>query len=307
MKAFVTGATGFIGSYLVRWLVSEGHEIMCLKRPSSIISDLIRSDNTIKWVDINTNWQVYLIEFSPDIIYNLAWDGVSANDRIIWSKQLSNIYFQQDLLNGASMCGCKKYVGIGSQSEYGDFNQLIDESYPENPKTAYASCKLACLDILRTFCDLNDIAWYWYRLFPIFGPGESEKWLIPSLIKTIYTKHSMDLTLGEQRLPYLYVGECAKAIGMSIYTTGKAGIYNVCSDNPMSLRELVTIIKDKIKPEFQLNFGAIPYRHGQSMYMEGETKKLRENIYNLDTSSFSTRLDETIEYYKAIYSNGDNR
>lgn len=307
MKAFVTGASGFIGSYLVKWLISEGHEIMCLRRPSSNIPELINKENSIKWIYTDTEWQASLIAFSPEIIYNLAWNGVSANERNIWAKQLSNIDLQQDLLNSASVCRCKKFVGIGSQSEYGDFDQLVDETYPENPKTAYAASKVACLDILRSFCDLNDIEWYWYRLFPIFGAGESEKWLIPSLIKTIYSKQSMDLTLGEQRLPYLYVGECAKAIGMSIYSTGKGGVYNVCSDNPMSLKELVTIIKNKINPKFQLNFGALPYRHGQSMHMEGETKKLRENIYNLDCSSFSTRLAETIEYYKAIYSNGNNR
>ena len=211
---------------------------------------------------------------------------------------------QQELLDLALEVGCKKIVGAGSQSEYGDFESKIDESYPVNPKTAYAAVKAGALIIMKSFCEINNIDWYWFRLFPLFGPHEAEKWLIPSLIKNIETSDHMDLTPGEQKLSYLYVGECAKAIMMSIYAKGKSGIYNICSDNPMSLKELVTKIRDKVKPSFRLNFGAMPYRYGQCMYMEGDTTALRKNIYNLNTSDFEEKLDLTIEYYLNKYRNG---
>ena len=90
---------------------------------------------------------------------------------------------------------------------------------------------------------------------------------------------------------------------MAIYADNKSGVYNICSDNPTSLKELVTNIRDRINPDFKLNFGSLPYRYGQCMYMEGDTTKLRDNIYNLNTSDFEVQLDNTIKYYLKRYDN----
>ena len=299
MKVFITGATGFIGSYLLRELLSQGHELLCLKRPTSDLSRL--SDLQVHWINTSDDWQTAFKSFRPEAVFNLAWDGVSASDRVIWQKQVQNISFQQNLLDISAECGVKKFIGIGSQSEYGDFEGVIDETFPVNPKTAYAAAKIACLDILKPFCEIHEIEWYWFRLFPLFGLGESDRWLIPSLIKAMCTQESMDLTKGEQRLPYLYVGECAKAIASPLNVQGKSGIYNVCADNPQPLKTLVTKIKDQINPRFQLNFGALDYRFGQSMLMGSKTDKLAANLYTLDTTSFEARLQETIQYYRNLY------
>ena len=304
MKAFVTGASGFIGSYLVKALVDEGHEVLCLKRLTSKLDALDGYVDRVKWIDNTEGWMDAVRSFKPYILYHLAWNGVAASDRSIWEKQVSNITMQQELLDLALEVGCKKIVGTGSQSEYGDFENKIDESYPVNPKTAYAAAKVASLTIMKSFCEINDIGWYWFRLFPLFGPHEADRWLIPSLIKSIATSDHMDLTLGEQKLSYLYVGECAKAIMMAIHAEGKSGVYNVCSDNPMPLRTLVEKIRDKVNPNFKLNFGALPYRYGQCMYMEGDTTALRANIYVLKTSDFEDKLDMTIEHYLKKYGNG---
>lgn len=305
MKAFVTGASGFIGSYLVKALVDDGHEVLCLKRETSKLDALDGYESRVKWVNTTDDWKKDFCEFKPYIVYNLAWNGVAAADRVIWEKQVSNIGMQQELLDLVLKTGCKKIVGTGSQSEYGDFEEMINEDYPINPKTAYAAVKAASLTIMKSFCEINNIEWYWFRLFPLFGPHEADRWLIPSLIKSIAYDTHMDLTPGEQKLSYLYVGECAKAIEMAISANHKSGIYNVCSDNPMTLKDLVTKIRNRINPNFVLNFGSIPYRFGQCMYMEGDTSKLRNNIYNLNTSTFEEKLEETIQYYLKKYQYGN--
>ena len=304
MRAFVTGASGFIGSYIVKALVDDGHEVLCLKRPTSNLEGLEAYVDRVNWINNTDDWKAAFRDFKPFIIYNLAWNGVAAADRVIWEKQVCNVAMQQELLDLALETGCKKIVGTGSQSEYGDFETKIDESCPVKPKTAYAAVKAGSLIIMKSFCEINNIDWYWFRLFPVFGPHEADNWLIPSLIKNIMIQDHMDLTPGDQKLAYLYVGECAKAIEMAIYAEGKSGVYNVCSDNPMALKTLVTKIRDKINPNFKLNFGALQYRYGQSMYMEGDTTALRSNIYNLNTSDFDEKLELTIDYYLKKYSNG---
>lgn len=301
MHIFVTGASGFIGSYLVKELINCGHQILCLKRITSNLYRIEDCGGKINWVNTKDNWMDKFRDFNPEIVFNLAWDGVSSADRVIWNKQIGNVQFQQTLLDLSLECKVRKFIGVGSQSEYGDFEGTIDENYPTAPKTAYAATKLACLDILRSFCDINNMEWYWFRVFPQFGPMESGTWLIPSLIKSMCTQDHMDLTPGEQQLPYLYVGECAKAIASPINAGDKSGIYNICADNPLPLKTIVSTIRDKVNPSFQLNFGAMPYRFGQSMYMCGNTKKLSDNLYHINTSSFGERMDETIQYYLNVF------
>lgn len=301
MRVFVTGATGFIGSYLVKELLRSRHEMLCLKRDSSDLFRLGESSKHVDWVNNSENWHDAFIQFKPEAVFHLAWDGVSSADRIIWKKQVHNIILQQELLDLSLEAGVKKFIGAGSQSEYGDFEGVIDEQYPVCPKTAYAAAKVASLELLKSFCEINQIQWYWFRMFPLFGPYESDRWLIPSLIKAMSISDSMDLTPGEQQLPYLYVGECAKAIASPSGSEGKSGIYNVCADNIQPLKSLVTMIRDKVNPDFKLNFGALNYRYGQSMLMGSNTHKLASCLYKIDTSSFEDRLNETINYYLKLY------
>lgn len=306
MRILITGASGFIGSYLLRELIENGHEILSVKRKTTNLYRIDDVKHLVNWINIDTDWEIQAITFKPEIIFNLAWNGVSAKDRTNWDIQLVNIEMQQKLLNIALKSHSQKIIGIGSQAEYGAFNNKIDENYPANPNNSYGAVKNVSLILLKTFCEINHIDWYWFRVFPCFGEMEADCWLIPSLIKNILTQKSMDLTAGEQKLAYLYVKEVAKAIYSPIEVIGKSGIYNICSDNPIPLKELVIKIRNFINPDFVLNFGALPYRFGQCMHMEGDTTKLKMNLYNIRTSDFSNKLEQTIIYYKNKYQNETN-
>lgn len=305
MRTFITGASGFIGSYLLRELINTGHEVLAMKRPTTNLYRIEDCITKVEWIEDSLTCVDEIKAFKPEIIFHLAWEGVAAKDRTSWSVQETNIQLLQRILDVATECGTKKFVGIGSQAEYGTFESKIREDSPANPISAYGATKVACYTILKTYCEMHQINWYWFRLFPCFGPKEDDSWLIPSLIKSIYTQDYMDLTPGEQRLAYMYVGEVARAICSPISVNKNlSGVYNISSDNPISLKELVTYIRDMVAPSFKLNFGALPYRQGQCMYMVGDTTKLRRNLYVPDTVTFNEKLKETIGYYINIYSNG---
>lgn len=307
MKVFITGASGFIGSYVFRKLIQAGHTVLSMKRPTTNLWRIDDCASKAEWIEDSEHFNDELCKFAPDVIINLAWNGVAAKDRTDWTKQESNILMQQRLLDIALKCGTKKFIGAGSQAEYGAFENKIDETYPANPNSAYGAVKYSCLTMLKTFCEINHIEWYWFRIFPCFGPMEDENWLIPSLIKNVMTEDHMDLTPGEQKLAYLYVGEVANSITSPIACVeDKSGVYNICSDNPRPLKEMVSSIRDLVDPGFKLNFGALQYRYGQCMYMEGDTAKIKKNLYKIDTSSYNERIKQTVEYYTKQYNHANS-
>ena len=298
MRILLTGATGFLGSHIAESLLTDKYEILALKRPTSKYENLSFS-HSILWVDI-VGWEKQVLEFSPSIIIHTAWIGVSSEGRNNWSSQLDNIDFLSQLLELARLCGNCKFISLGSQAEYGNFSGKIDENYSVNPTNVYGFVKVSVQRMLQSFCEIHNICWYWLRVFSVFGERESEKWLIPSIIKGILQREQeIDCTMGQQKYSYLYVKDFAEAVKKIVKSDGNySGVYNISSNNPIKLKTLLEMIKEKTNPNFQLNYGALPYRSGQSMHMEGDTSKFQSQFGDIVLSDFENKLEKTINYYK---------
>lgn len=303
MKILLTGATGFLGSHIAEVLYNAGHELLLAKRRESNLCRCSTFIDKVKWSDTDLDtFESDVCSFQPDMVISSAWSGVSAKDREQWSVQVDNLKYQQRLLDIAVKANVKRIIGIGSQAEYGVFDGCIDEQYPANPTSAYGAAKLSSLIILRTFCEENNIAWYWFRLFSCFGERESENWLIPATIKNIMSTDKMDLTLGEQRYSYLYIKDVANVFLSAVeQNNAESGVYHIAADVQRPLKEILLGIRDYLNPEFCLNFGALPYRKNQSMLNGSINTKTQKAFGVIERSDFAEKLIQTIEYYKGVY------
>lgn len=296
-KVLITGATGFLGSNIAEFLLEQSHDVIATHRTTSSKKLCNNIENDIKWVNQdNERWEQEIIDLKPEVVIHSAWLGVTHQDRDNWESQLLNIKYLEKLLLVVQKAGVIKFIGLGSQAEYGAYNGIIDETAPCRPFQAYGCVKIICSELARQFCSYHQIDWYWLRLFSFFGKGESENWLIPSLIKKILTAEEMDLTAGEQKYSYLYVKDMALAIENIIRATGASGIYNISGDKLITLRRLVEQIRDNLKPGFQLNFGSLPYRPNQAMHMQGSSAKFIKEFGAFAASDFDESLSKTVKY-----------
>ena len=90
-----------------------------------------------------------------------------------------------------------------------------------------------------------------------------------------------------------FAGIMRKIITMDV----DSGIYNISSDDIRTIKSLIENIKNYVNPKFVLNFGALNYREGQSMHMEGDIDKIASQIGKIEFSNFDIALQNTLKYY----------
>lgn len=298
-KVLVTGITGFLGSHIAENLINSNIQVIGLKRKNSNIWRCDDFKDKIQWIDIDEQglYKKQLIECSFDTIVHAAWIGVESNERDNWIQQTKNIPFLVELLDVAKEVGVDKFIFLGSQAEYGNISGRITENQSAEALVAYGSVKLACLEILKTFCKINEIDWIWLRLFSLFGEKENENWLIPSLIQSMKIDSQKDFTLGKQKYAYLYVKDFAMIINRIIVLPVQCGVYNISSNEIRTIKSLIEDIRNHINPDYILNFGRLPYRANQSMHIEGDITKISSQIGKIEFTDYSMALQDTLNYY----------
>jgi len=297
MRIFVTGTTGFLGAHIANVCIDKGHEVLCLKRNFSRSLFRPEIEKKLKWVNSDIQgWKSDVFTFQPDILIHAAWSGVSSLDRNDREIQRRNIELAAVLLK---IYPYKQVIMLGSQDEYGRLDSLVDEKHGLYPVTEYGKAKIECSVLLMDYCEKNNIDWQWIRVFSIFGELQNENWLIPSIIrKCISGDTEMNATPAEQIYSYLYSLDFAEAIESMLGVRHKSGVYNLSSNQPILLKDIFLKIKKITASSIRFNFGALPYRNGQSMYIMSDSQKFIDAFGPFQRTGFEIGLLRTIEYIK---------
>ena len=299
-RVVITGATGFIGSWLVKELASNDIEIIALvrdvNRAKDAIGDKARlikyySEEYQKLCDDNTN---------IDAFYHLAWEGVAPekkNDRAI---QVKNIDFAMEMLEYAGRIGAKRFIATGTVAEYAFCEDVMDVNAKQTPNDLYGAAKTATHYMLETWARSMEMPFNWVVIPSTFGEGRRDNNILTYTIQTLLKGEKPSYGYLTQMWDFLYVGEVVRALRL----IGEKGIigktYGIGSGDYRPLKEYVKIIRDLINPDLELGIGDVPAMSDKAFSSCVSIKDLTADTGFVPCVSFEKGIEKTIEFYNSI-------
>lgn len=295
-KIVVTGATSFIGGYLLDELVDLGCEIYALVRPNSNNKSNLEGRKNVQVIEVGLEDIRDLKSHldSVDVCYHLAWNGTRVPERYDEELQRSNYVHSLETYEVMKSLGCKVFIGVGSQAEYGFCQDEITEETKSEPNTAYGKWKLATGKELVELGNRDGIRVVWGRIFSIYGKGDYENTLIMSSIRKMQNNEPIDMTEGTQYWNYLYVEDLARIL-VALKNNNKAcGIYNLASDDTRMLKDYILDLKRVLNSESKINFGAVPYRTEGKVNIMPSIEKLKQCILGISFVKFNEAVRQLL-------------
>ncbi len=161
------------------------------------------------------------------------------------------------LAKGAARAKVARFLGAGTCFEYDLSGGTLPADTPLLPSTPYAGAKAAAFQALSQWLPAQGVSFLWARLFYLYGEGEDPRRLVPYLRRQLAAGERADLTSGRQVRDFLDVSEAASKIVDALYSDAE-GAYNICSGEPITVRQLAERIADEYGRRDLLNFGARP-------------------------------------------------
>jgi nucleoside-diphosphate-sugar epimerase len=276
-RVLVTGATGFIGSHVIRQFVERGDEVVVIVRPTSDrwrIRDVVEDIRVVEGELLDSRETSDLVnDIRPDLCIHLAWYAEPGK----YIESLQNL----DMLSGSIQlarnlgeAGCRNFVGVGSCFEYEMTDLRLSESSVTKPNSLYAASKTAFATVLNRIGPLTGMKTAWVRPFYQYGPHEDERRLVSSVILSLLRGQDAPTTGGMQVRDFLHVSDVASAI-LAVSDSDLQGVVNIGGGEQMTVRSVVEAIGKATGRGHLIRFGDIPYRASDPMFVVADNTRLR--------------------------------
>lgn len=222
-RAVITGPTGAIGTALTEYLESKGIEVVAVVRPGSKRADRIKESRLVRKTECDLSdlrELPKLIEGGADVFYHFGWEGTFGDSRNDMYLQNRNVKYALDAVEAAESLGCRRFIGAGSQAEYGRFEGKLNDKTPVFPENGYGIAKLCAGQMTKISARQKGIEHIWTRILSIYGPCDGDNTMVTSTIRKLLAGETPQCTKGEQMWDYLYSKDAAKAM----YLLGIKGV-----------------------------------------------------------------------------------
>lgn len=311
-RTLVTGAAGFIGSHLVEALVGAGANVRAFVR--------YNSRNDYGWLEESDPSIVENVEiFRGDLANPEAVNGaVKGCDSVFHVGALipipysyrhprefvaANVTGTLNVLEACRRAEVRRLVHTSSSEVYGTAQSVpIDENHPLRAQSPYAATKIAGDQLALSFKDSFDTPVVIARPFNTYGPRQSARAVIPTLITQAMARETVELGSTHPTRDFLYVGDTVRGLIRCAEAQGVEGeVINLGTGVEVSVAEVANLVFRLIDRELPIEFSPDRVRPQDSEVerLLADTSKARQLLGWKHEVPLEDGLRYTVEWFDA--------
>ena len=262
-KVLVTGAGGFIGSHLAEELVKIGARVRAFVRYNSrndwgmleLLPKHILQEMEVVAGDIQDPFFVKRAVKGCDIVFHLAaLIPIPYSYKAPQSYVRINVEGTLNLLQACLETGVEKVIHTSTSEVYGTAKYVpINEDHPLNPQSPYAATKVAADKLAESYYLSFELPVAIIRPFNTFGPRQSARAVIPTIVTQALTRDVVELGSLEPVRDLTYVKDTIRgflAIANSSKSEGE--VLNIGTGQGTTIGELVTVVSKILGKELKV-------------------------------------------------------
>jgi nucleoside-diphosphate-sugar epimerase len=311
MKILITGVNGFIGVNLANALLSEGHQVIGIGK-----SLICKVENITKYLCGNILERSIVEEamVGVEVVIHLAalTDHASIINNRYETLEINFLGTKNVLDSFVNSPSALKFIYSSSGKVYGDAKILpLSENQNVNPSNILGKSKLITENLIDFYASFNNIhlsfskQYLIFRIFNVYGPGQKENFLIPTILKQLNKSSKIILGDVNAKRDYLFITDIVRAFNLAIKNNidNNLSIINLCSNVGTSAQDIVNYVSKLTGRDISISVDKTLLRKNENSLEFGNFTKARELLGWEPKISIMSGLQETILSAEKILNN----
>jgi nucleoside-diphosphate-sugar epimerase len=265
----VTGAAGFVGSFILQRLLADGHDVF--GTTTGLPSGQIRYCN----IEDRASCAALLHEIQPEIVIHCAAISSVTSGRAMDYYRVNTVGTENMIEAFAQTANRQRFVFISTAGVYGNQDaEVLHEGLCPKPVHHYGMSKFCSERLLANYAD--QVAYTIIRPFNIIGEGQNAQFVVPKLVDAFHSRVPV-VRLGNLDVyrDYIDIMDAIEVVvGLTFSESSKGETVNLCSGSPVSIGDLIAILKDITGHDIAVEVAPEFVRRNEVWRLLGDTAKL---------------------------------
>lgn len=301
MKVIVTGGAGFIGSHIVKRLVSEGHEVTVIDNFNTGNLDNLREQKHKFKLIKGDSSEIRKLK-QVDVVFH---DGIYSSTPIYRADPSLIGKAINDFVTVIEFCrkNNSRLVFASSSSIYNGYAPPHREDMVPFIKDFYTEARYPMERLSDLYKQMYGLSYAALRYFSVYGEGEESKKGYANMVSQTIWKGILNKPLkiygdGSQRRDLINVADVVEA-NMICGSNHIDGVFNIGNGKSYSFKEIIDLVGQRLGKEIQVEHVPNPLKNYVDI-VEADTTKMRKLLNFNPKVELNDGVDKAIGYYKAL-------